>query len=142
MIAEIRESLRHTAGKILRSDDLIERGKGVGFDVLLWRQPARGFALRIDGRPVAWSPSSPLRGMGRPMRPVNVVRAVRPVRPVRPVEPAPPFSVPMPPGGWSALSFAEWLVVGDPKPEQVTDTAPAPTEAEDTNASPRRLNEV
>ena len=39
---------------LCRSDDLVERGKGVGFDVLLWRQPARGFALRIDGRPVAY----------------------------------------------------------------------------------------
>jgi nitrite reductase/ring-hydroxylating ferredoxin subunit len=39
---------------LCRSDDLAERGKGVGFDVLLWRQPARGFALRIDGRVVAY----------------------------------------------------------------------------------------
>ena len=36
------------------SDELIERGKGVAFDVMLWRQPARGFALRIDGSVVAY----------------------------------------------------------------------------------------
>jgi nitrite reductase/ring-hydroxylating ferredoxin subunit len=39
---------------LCRSDELIERGKGVLFDVLLWRQPARAFALRIDGQPVAY----------------------------------------------------------------------------------------
>jgi nitrite reductase/ring-hydroxylating ferredoxin subunit len=39
---------------LCRSDELIERGKGVGFDVMLWRQSARGFALRIDGRVVAY----------------------------------------------------------------------------------------
>jgi nitrite reductase/ring-hydroxylating ferredoxin subunit len=39
---------------LCRSDDLAERGKGVAFDVLLWHQPARGFALRIDGRAVAY----------------------------------------------------------------------------------------
>jgi nitrite reductase/ring-hydroxylating ferredoxin subunit len=37
-----------------RSDELAERGKGVLFDVMLWRQPARGFALRIDGVAVAY----------------------------------------------------------------------------------------
>jgi nitrite reductase/ring-hydroxylating ferredoxin subunit len=39
---------------LCRSDELSERGKGVLFDLMLWRQPARGFALRIDGRVVAY----------------------------------------------------------------------------------------
>jgi nitrite reductase/ring-hydroxylating ferredoxin subunit len=39
---------------LCRSDELAERGRGVLFDLLLWRQPARGFALRIDGRAVAY----------------------------------------------------------------------------------------
>ena len=39
---------------LCRSEELTERGKGVLFDLLLWRQPARGFALRIDGRVVAY----------------------------------------------------------------------------------------
>ena len=39
---------------LCRSDELAERGKGVGFDVMLWRQPARAFALRIDGHVVAY----------------------------------------------------------------------------------------
>ena len=39
---------------LCRSDELAERGKGVLFDVAVWRQPARGFALRIDGKAVAY----------------------------------------------------------------------------------------
>jgi nitrite reductase/ring-hydroxylating ferredoxin subunit len=39
---------------LCRADELAERGNAVGFDVLLWRQPARGFALRFDGRVVAY----------------------------------------------------------------------------------------
>jgi nitrite reductase/ring-hydroxylating ferredoxin subunit len=39
---------------LCRSDELQERGKGIAFDVMLWRQPARGFALRIDGSVVAY----------------------------------------------------------------------------------------
>lgn len=36
------------------SSALAERGLAFGFDVLLWGQPARAFALRIDGRAVAY----------------------------------------------------------------------------------------
>ena len=34
--------------------DLAERGKAVAFDVLLWGQPARAFALRFNGALVAY----------------------------------------------------------------------------------------
>jgi nitrite reductase/ring-hydroxylating ferredoxin subunit len=44
----------HAPQFLCRSEELPERGKGVLFDLMLWRQPARGFALRIDGRPVAY----------------------------------------------------------------------------------------
>ena len=36
------------------SSELAERGNAVVFDVMHYRQPARGFALRIDGRVVAY----------------------------------------------------------------------------------------
>ena len=39
---------------LCRADELAERGLAVAFDVLLWRQPARGFALRFDGQVVAY----------------------------------------------------------------------------------------
>ena len=60
------------------SGDLAERGLGVLFDVRLWGQPARAFALRFDGRVVAyinrcahvpvemdWQPGHFLDGDGR-----------------------------------------------------------------------------
>ena len=36
------------------SADLEEAGKACVFDVLLWRRPARAFALRFEGRVVAY----------------------------------------------------------------------------------------
>ena len=36
------------------SDALVEKGDAHGFDVLHFRQPARAFALRFDGRVVAY----------------------------------------------------------------------------------------
>lgn len=36
------------------SHALVERGAGVSFDVRLWGQPARAFALRFDGQVVAY----------------------------------------------------------------------------------------
>jgi hypothetical protein len=82
-----------------------------------WIGPVVGtHVFDTEGRPVAWNPAEPLRGSGRPLRPVNVVRAVSPVRPTRPVAPPRPLTAPVLPGGWSPLSFAEWLVANDPAP--------------------------
>jgi nitrite reductase/ring-hydroxylating ferredoxin subunit len=36
------------------SDSLVERGRAVVFDVLLWGEPARAFVLRFDGHVVAY----------------------------------------------------------------------------------------
>ena len=44
------EARRH----LCASGELGERGRAVVFDVLQWRQPARAFALRFDGRVVAY----------------------------------------------------------------------------------------
>ncbi len=48
------QDVRADAQPLCRAEELTERGRAVGFDVLLWRQPARGFALRFDGRVVAY----------------------------------------------------------------------------------------
>jgi len=42
------------AQPLCSADELAERGRALVFDVLLWRQPARAFALRFDGRVVAY----------------------------------------------------------------------------------------
>lgn len=39
---------------LCESAELAERGQAHVFDVLLWRQPARAFALRFDGQVVAY----------------------------------------------------------------------------------------
>ena len=39
---------------LCRSAELEESGKAWVFDVLLWRRPARAFALRFEGRVVAY----------------------------------------------------------------------------------------
>ena len=43
-----------TPEPLCASADLAERGQAVVFDVLSYRQPARAFALRFDGRVVAY----------------------------------------------------------------------------------------
>ena len=45
---------RGPAQPLCASDSLVERGKAVLFDVRLWGQPARAFALRFGGRLVAY----------------------------------------------------------------------------------------
>jgi nitrite reductase/ring-hydroxylating ferredoxin subunit len=42
------------AERLCASDELAEKGKAVLFDVLHFREPARAFALRFDGRVVAY----------------------------------------------------------------------------------------
>jgi nitrite reductase/ring-hydroxylating ferredoxin subunit len=50
----MRESVLSAPRPLCPAADLIERGKAVVFDVLLWGQPARAFALRFDGRLVGY----------------------------------------------------------------------------------------
>ncbi len=45
---------RGEAQTLCASAELAERGDAIVFDVLQYRQPARAFALRIDGRVVAY----------------------------------------------------------------------------------------
>lgn len=65
--------------------------------------------LDQNGKPLVWSPISDIRGTVRPIRPVRAVRSVRPVRPVRPVLPVRPVRPIAPVGGWSQLTWQQWL---------------------------------
>ena len=47
-------SLQPPAQHLCASDDLQERGKAITFDVLHFHEPARAFALRFEGRVVAY----------------------------------------------------------------------------------------
>ena len=52
----LRPALRPIPGPqpLCAAADLVERGKATVFDVLLWGQPARAFAMRFDGALVAY----------------------------------------------------------------------------------------
>ena len=43
-----------SALRLCASSELAEKGRAIGFDVLHFREPARAFALRFDGRVVAY----------------------------------------------------------------------------------------
>mgnify|MGYP003444165936 CR=1 FL=1 len=47
-------TVRGAPQHLCASEQLVERGEALLFDVLQYRQPARAFALRFDGRVVAY----------------------------------------------------------------------------------------
>jgi hypothetical protein len=87
-----------------------------------WLGAANGLTLcDRAGRPVAWS-KAPVAGTSagtvhkHPMLPKRPMRPMRPLTPVRPLRPDAPR------GGWSAMSFSDWL---GPKRETETGDADA-----------------
>lgn len=77
-----------------------------------WCGPVEnGSCLDRDGRVVVWSPdiSGPVGSSARPVIPARAARAARPARPARPTIPARPARPAVPVGGWSPLTFDEWL---------------------------------
>jgi len=75
-----------------------------------WLGPLKdGSFLDADGKVVAWlAGARPATGM-RPKPPMNPKRPLLPKRPLRPRTPLPP-PVPMQPGGgWSPLTWAQWM---------------------------------
>lgn len=46
--------MAEAALRLCRADELVERGQAVAFDVLWHGEPVRAFALRFDGRVVAY----------------------------------------------------------------------------------------
>ena len=75
-----------------------------------WLGPlAQGTLQDQEGRAVAWlAGSQPATGM-KPARPMNPKLPLHPRRPLRPRAPLPPPSPRQPGGGWSKLSWAQWL---------------------------------
>jgi ribosomal protein S18 acetylase RimI-like enzyme len=75
-----------------------------------WLGPLHGGSfLDTDGLPAGWLPGSRPSAVLKPITPMNAKRPLTPMRPLRPRTPLPP-PVPLPPvGGWSPLSWAQWL---------------------------------
>lgn len=62
-----------------------------------------------QGKPVAWVDGNQPRGtlpLMRPLRPLRPLTPLRPLRPLRPLHPLRPLT---PLGGWSRLSWKEFL---------------------------------
>ncbi len=68
-----------------------------------------GTFLDADGKAVAWlSGERPTTGM-KPKPPMNPKRPLSPKRPLRPRTPLPPPVPMLPGGGWSPLTWAQWM---------------------------------
>jgi ribosomal protein S18 acetylase RimI-like enzyme len=75
-----------------------------------WLGPFKdGTCQDQDGQAVAWlAGSQPTTGM-KPARPMNPRLPLHPKRPLRPRTPLPPPYPLQPAGGWSKLTWAQWL---------------------------------
>jgi ribosomal protein S18 acetylase RimI-like enzyme len=75
-----------------------------------WLGPLAGGTFQDeDGRAVAWlAGAQPSTGM-KPGRPMNPKLPLHPKRPLRPRTPLPPPTPRQPGGGWSTLSWTQWL---------------------------------
>lgn len=66
-----------------------------------WLGPVHGvICLDSSGKVVAWNQEGNINGTARPARPARAARSARPARPARPTRTV---------GGWSKLSFEEWI---------------------------------
>jgi len=75
-----------------------------------WLGPLKDGTLQDhDGRAVAWlAGARPVTGM-KPPKPMNPKVPLHPKRPLRPRTPLPPSFPMQPGGGWSPVSWAQWL---------------------------------
>ena len=96
-----------------------------------WLGPLHaGSLLDRSGRVFAWLAGTTPAGSlspARPMRPMRPLPPRRPLFPPKPLRPAPPLN---PVGGWSGLSWLEWLRRPlPPAPAIEPDVEPVPAEA-------------
>ena len=75
-----------------------------------WLGPVVGYnCLDRLGRVVAWHPGQPVRNLYLPVYPGKPDRPVSPTRPLLPPAPVIPDPPHQPFGGWSPLSWQDWL---------------------------------
>ncbi|PBB29870.1 hypothetical protein CK224_30175 [Mesorhizobium sp. WSM3862] len=61
------------------------------------------------GRPVTFGSGHAPMSRPDPLQPLNPLKPLRPLRPLKPLTPLNPMTPHVPLGGWSTLSFAEYL---------------------------------
>jgi len=75
-----------------------------------WLGPVKGLlCYDSNGKVVAWNPKEHVVGITRPTKPPKELKPPRPLRPLKPLTPPKPLRPPVPTGGWSELTFWNWL---------------------------------
>ena len=65
--------------------------------------------LDQDGRPVAWSTEQAPKGTMKPPTPPPPMMPLKPLTPLNPFNPLQPMHPLIPIGGWSDMSWEEWI---------------------------------
>lgn len=68
--------------------------------------------LDVNGKVAFWNPDTVLENLPRPVRPLAPAMPLRPTRPLRPASPLRPPSTLSPAGGWSGMSWDEFVKGG------------------------------
>jgi hypothetical protein len=90
----------------------------------IWLGPAgEGVLMDRKGRVALWTRGVHVSGKSAVYQPARPYRPPRPQRPPRPNRPPRPERPPRPSGGWSPLSFGEWLTGGILRSTDETDDA-------------------
>lgn len=77
---------------------------------LAWLGPFNnGSFLDQNGKPVAWVSGSSPSGSLKPLTPLRPLRPLTPLRPLNPLKPLRPLNPLTPLGGWSRMSWQQWL---------------------------------
>ncbi|GJE45936.1 hypothetical protein AEGHOMDF_5136 [Methylobacterium soli] len=77
---------------------------------LAWLGPVQDLTcMDQSGKPVAWSSSGSVCSMGPPLRPITPLRPLNPLKPLKPLNPLQPLRPLTPLGGWSRMTFQQWL---------------------------------
>lgn len=75
-----------------------------------WLGPFQnGTLLDTNGKPVGWLQGTTPSGTLKPLRPLQPFKPLTPLTPLRPLKPLKPLQPLQPLGGWSPLSFNQWL---------------------------------
>lgn len=77
---------------------------------LSWLGPLQNGSFQDqNGKTIAWLEGASPRGSLKPLVPLRPLKPLQPLRPLKPLNPLKPLTPLTPLGGWSHLSWKEWL---------------------------------
>lgn len=110
LVGWIKDTLDHIFDTDMNWIAYIKNGHAWSANSNDWCGPVNGLTcLDQSGKVVAWNPKQKIKGQLKPIVPIRAIRAIRPVRPINPMRPIKPIKPITPIGGWSELSFPEWI---------------------------------